>query len=358
MSLSAFYNTTLDSYTTRTHYEPLEYKFTDPRDLSGIGISAENRIYSIDRESGIVTVSDKTGAHPPVEAAYKTYNRFVGKNYASNNSPVTRKGVEWVVDFGQIRTLRTSFLIDGSYSYYKYINNLIEPYYPGTTNADGSPYPYIAYYVGGNDASNGTRSENLDLNLTVATHIPRIRMILSVKVESTLMTKYQSLSELSNGGARSWSVEDKGSYLPGNTDIYNQSKYTITYPEYYVSCKNPDVRIPFRKTFEAAYAELQAMSKTDSDYSAKAQEVSRLMQLIVRSDYGYSFNERRLSAYYSVNFSITKEIGKLASISFYANNFFQNMRAIKSSQTGNEITLFNSGYIPQFYYGLTLRIKY
>ena len=82
------------------------------------------------------------------------------------------------------------------------------------------------------------------------------------------------------------------------------------------------------------------------------------MQLIVRSDYGYSFNERRLSAYYSVNFSITKEIGKLASISFYANNFFQNMRAIKSSQTGNEITLFNSGYIPQFYYGLTLRIKY
>ncbi len=358
VSLSAFYNTTLDSYTTRTHYEPLEYKFTDPRDLSGIGISAENRIYSIDRESGIVTVSDKTGANPPVEAAYKTYNRFVGKNYASNNSPVTRKGVEWVVDFGQIRTLRTSFLIDGSYSYYKYINNLIEPYYPGTTNADGSPYPYIAYYVGGNDASNGTRSENLDLNLTVATHIPRIRMILSVKVESSLMTKYQSLSELSNGGVRSWSVEDKGSYLPGNTDIYNQSKYTITYPEYYVSYKNPDVRIPFRKTFEAAYAELQAMSKTDSDYSAKAQEVSRLMQLIVRSDYGYSFNERRLSAYYSVNFSITKEIGKLASISFYANNFFQNMRAIKSSQTGNEITLFNSGYIPQFYYGLTLRIKY
>ena len=84
----------------------------------------------------------------------------------------------------------------------------------------------------------------------------------------------------------------------------------------------------------------------------------QLARLVVKSSYGYSFNSRRISPYYAANISVTKEIGDIASISFYANNFFNNMGKVTSSQNGNEISLFSASYIPSFYYGLSLRIKF
>ena len=40
-----------------------------------------------------------------------------------------------------------------------------------------------------------------------------------------------------------------------------------------------------------------------------------------------------------------------------ANNFFNNMAKVRNTQTGLETSLFNSGYIPKFYYGASVRIK-
>ena len=59
----------------------------------------------------------------------------------------------------------------------------------------------------------------------------------------------------------------------------------------------------------------------------------------------------------SANLSVTKEIGDHVSLSFYANNFFNNMKMVHSSQTDTETSLFSSGYIPNYYYGLSLRLK-
>ena len=54
---------------------------------------------------------------------------------------------------------------------------------------------------------------------------------------------------------------------------------------------------------------------------------------------------------------MTKEIARWVSLSFYANNFFNNMAKVRNTQTGLETSLFNSGYIPKFYYGASVRIK-
>ena len=68
-------------------------------------------------------------------------------------------------------------------------------------------------------------------------------------------------------------------------------------------------------------------------------------------------NPNRLSAYYSANLSVTKEIGDHVSVSFYANNFWNTMRHVHSSQTDLETSLFGSSYVPSYYYGLSLRLK-
>ena len=68
------------------------------------------------------------------------------------------------------------------------------------------------------------------------------------------------------------------------------------------------------------------------------------------------YNKDYITPYFSMNFSVTKEIGDLASISFYANNFFNNFSQLRSTWSGNYVSA--SGYIPSFYYGLTLRFKF
>jgi hypothetical protein len=68
-------------------------------------------------------------------------------------------------------------------------------------------------------------------------------------------------------------------------------------------------------------------------------------------------NANRISSYYSANLSVTKEIGDHVSVSFYANNFFNTMKKVHSSQTDLETSLFSSGYVPSYYYGLSLRLK-
>jgi hypothetical protein len=64
-----------------------------------------------------------------------------------------------------------------------------------------------------------------------------------------------------------------------------------------------------------------------------------------------------ISAYYSANLSVTKEIGDHVSVSFYANNFFNTMKKVHSSRTDEETSLFSSSYVPSYYYGLSLRLK-
>ena len=344
LSLSAWYNRQEDSYVIRKRYEPYHFKFTDQKSLDALTIPAENRIYSIDRESGIVTVSDRSGIFPAQQLVAKDRDSFIAQSYPDNSSPTHRAGVECVLEFKQIKAIRTSFRVDGSYTYYKSLDAQVQPYYPSTLLADGNYYPYVGYYVGGASASNGTRSESVDLNLTTITHIPKVRLIFTLKLEAGLMRYRQALSE-SPDGARSYAVNDKGAFEPSDENIYDSNRYTITYPSYYVSVMNPGTPIPFRERF--AWAK-------DND----PELYQTLQWMVIRSNYGYTMNASRISPFFSANFSVTKEIGKIASLSFYANNFVHNMGTVTSSQNGNELPLFGSTYIPEFYYGLTLRLKF
>lgn len=55
----------------------------------------------------------------------------------------------------------------------------------------------------------------------------------------------------------------------------------------------------------------------------------------------------------SANLSITKEIGDHVSVSFYANNFTNSRPFVASYATGVKAV-----FTPDFYYGLTVRLKF
>ena len=143
---------------------------------------------------------------------------------------------------------------------------------------------------------------------------------------------------------RGISLAEKSDLFGKPYDGQGTNKYFALYPEYYSTWGEPDVLIPFAEKFVWA---------KDNDPTL----FNDLSKLIVRTNYAYTMNPNRMSSYYSANFSVTKEIGDHVSISFYANNFFNNMKKVHSSQTDLETSLFSSAYIPSYYYGLSLRLK-
>jgi hypothetical protein len=162
-------------------------------------------------------------------------------------------------------------------------------------------------------------------------------------VECSLYNYQQSLSELSNG-TRGIVLSDKNDYIGQPYDDSSENQYVAIYPEYYSTWDNPSELIPFAEKF------LWAKDNDPTLYND-------LTKLVVRTNYPYMMNANRISGYYSANLSITKEIGDHVSVSFYANNFLNNMNTVHSTQTDLETSLFGSSYIPSYYYGLSLRLK-
>ena len=356
ISLSAFHHRTKRPYMSTDIFTPMTYKYTPPSSLNGLGISAENRRFVVDQQTGVVTVSDATGVVSPAQLAYLERNTYMVNNRFTNGSAVDRYGLEWIVDFAQIKPLKTSIRVDGNYYYYKGIDDVLFADIPlgvNSTMTGNLPYSYVGYYRGSNVTSagysanaavaNGSLSKKMNMNVTLTTHIPKIRMIVALRIETSLYNYQRSLSEFEYG--------TRGIVLNSNSDFFgtpydgsSENKYIAIYPEYYSTWDNPTELIPFAEKF--AWAK-------DNDLTL----YNDLTKLVVRSNYPYTMNPNKISAYYSANLSVTKEIGDHVSISFYANNFLNNMRTVHSSQTDLETSLFSSAYIPSYYYGLSLKLK-
>jgi hypothetical protein len=347
ISLTAFRNKTFNPYMSRNIYTPYMYKLTSQSDIeAGCTIPMENRQYTIDRNTGIVTVSDLTGRIANQVLGYKDRNTYVSQIEYTNGSPVERRGMDLIVDFPQIRSLRTSIRLDGNYYWYKGLNEtLVASMGQASASMDGTPYKYVGYYTGTSTASNGSLSRQINGNLTISTHIPKIRMIFSLRLETSLYNYEQNLSEYADGRARGYLLEAAGDFHGTQQGgIYNKDSYVAVYPEYYTEWDNPEEKIPFLDKF------LWARENDRELYQD-------LCKLVVKSNTTYFFNENRISAYYAANFNVTKELGKWASITIYARNFLYQMGKVKSSQTGLESSLFDSNFIPKFYYGMSVRIK-
>lgn len=345
VSLAAYYTRTLDAYRITSDYERFTYNYTDQSDLASCTIPSGDRRYEVDGRTGIVTVYDKTGTLSPQTLTYSAREAFVSKRYADNDvSPSVRYGVEWVIDFKKIKPINTTIRLDGSFYGYRSVDRNITAYYPSNaTSSDGTPFKYVGYCYGGNSVSNGRETRTVNANLTITTHIPKVRLIISMKFEASLLRYSRYLSEMEDG-QRSYVIADMNSQFPAENggSIYDGQNYTITYPQYYVSYASGE-----RRDFLTDYRWAK-----DNDQAL----YTDLSRLVTRSSYLYFFSKDYISPYFSANISVTKEIGDIASISFYANNFFNNHGQVYSTRTGNWSSV--SSYIPGFFYGLSLRLKF
>ncbi|MDQ8006588.1 MAG: TonB-dependent receptor [Pedobacter sp.] len=345
--ITASQDKTSNPYTYQTDYTPFFYKLTSQVNLEQSAIPSVNRIYTINKYTGIVTVTDKTGAFPTETLSYADMYTFLSNTKYINGSAVTRNRITWTVDFKKIEALKTTIRVDGNYYTYKGIEETLSAYMPNSTQmmANGKPYKYIGFFGGGANSANGEMSRSVDMNFTAITHIPKLRLILSARLEASFYKLSRNLSEI-NGKQRGIVLDNRDAYTPSTqqTDIYGGDRFVGLYPDYYVSLDDLNVKIPFAEKFLWA---------KDNDVAL----YNELAKLVQKSNTNYYFNSSRVSNYYSANLAVTKEIGRFASLSFFANNFLNNLGKVYYRGSGTQASLFNSSLIPVFNYGASLRLK-
>lgn len=330
ISLVGYFNRTKLPYKYTRTYSPFSYDVLQLPE--GFTMPANPQI-NVDSQTGMAYIrNDESSYWTPMDVRV-TDQTFIRSTSPDNGADILRKGAEMIVDFPEIVPIRTQFRLDAAYTYTKYVDNSLSYYYQtgwSHTNLPDRSYQYVGIYANGDNASttaNGKRTHSLDANLTATTRIPKARLIISCKLEASLVKRSQNLSEY-KGGQYAFNVS-QDSNSPTGGSIYDGNSYTAIWPVAYLDLNNE--MHPFT--------------------SAEA-EKPEFAHLIRKSGNAYTFAPDGYDPYFSANINITKEIGDHVSLSLNAINFTNTRRYVTSYATG-----VSAIFTPDFYYGLTCRIK-
>ena len=262
-----------------------------------------------------------------------TDKTFFESQMPGNGDDIYRTGVELIVDFPEIAPIRTKFRLDANYSYTHYIDNTLNWAYRNGwshTSLPNRSYQYVGVYANGgaSGTSNGKEAHNLNANLTAITHIPEARIIITCRLEMSLLNRFRNLSRY-QGKEYAYNVNAEGYESVGGS-IYGSKNYTAIRPVKYMD-EDGVIR----------------------DFTDKEAADPAFSNLIIKSGNAYTFAQDGYGAYFSANLSVTKEIGDHVSLSFFANNFTNSRKFVTSKATG-----VSAIFTPAFYYGLTCRLKF
>lgn len=306
VALVGFYNLTEHPYKLVSNYQPFSYNILSvPSDFE----KPTDPQIKIDHQTGEVYLrADDNSRWTPMNVKV-TDQSFVKTTRQENGTPIHRAGIELTVDTPEIKPLRSSLRLDGSFSWSSTKDQSLGSYYNAGwshTSLPNRSYQYVGIYPNGGNGSSlvcGKKTSGANANITSITHIPEARLIVTCRVEVSLFTRSLNLPA-------------------GSTEALA--------PSYIMNLDGSVVEFT------------QAMAE-DPQYE----------HLILKPGNNYVFDQDGYGSYASANLSITKEIGDHVSLSFFANNFTNSRPTVYSMATG-----IGAIFTPSFYYGLTCRIKF
>ena len=331
LSLVGFYNLTKNPYNFLDVYDPFSYDILQRPE--GFEMPSDPQI-KVDSQTGMVYLRGSDGDYWTPMDVKVTDRTFARSSQQNNGADIRRAGAELIVEFPEIAPLRTTFRLDASYTYTDYLNDQLSYHYldgwSHTTLPDRS-YEYVGIYANGGNSNaviNGKITHNLDANVTAITHIPQVRLIITCRLEMSLLRRNRNISRY-EGKDYAFTVDQNGK-TPTGGDISDGNSYTAVYP--------------------VAYMDLDGNVHPFTDAQAADPAFA---SLILKSANAYTFAQDGYGPYMSANLSITKEIGDHVSLSFFANNFTNSRPYVRSKATG-----VGAIFTPAFYYGLTCRLKF
>ena len=330
VSLVGFFNKTKNPYTYQNIYTPFSYNIMSVP--SGYTVP-DNPEIRVDSQTGQVYMRGSNEEFWTPMATKVTDKTFFESQMPGNGDDIYRTGAELIVDFPEIAPIRTKFRLDANYAYTHYIDNTLNWTYRtgwSHTSLSSRSYQYVGIYANGGESGtfNGKESHSLNANLTAITHIPEARIVITCRLEMSLLSRFRNLSRY-QGKEYAYNVNADGVESIGGS-IYDSNNYTAIRPVKYMD-ENGDVH----------------------DFTDKEASDPAFANLIIKSGNAYTFAQNGYGAYLSANLSVTKEIGDHVSLSFFANNFTNSRMYVTSKATG-----VSAIFTPEFYYGLTCRLKF
>jgi outer membrane receptor for ferrienterochelin and colicin len=245
---------------------------------------------------GVYYNDESTGA--PIALGYENDKKFVSYSQIVNASTRIKRGVEYSVNFGKIDALRTSFLINGAWlqtesyqtnaPYWRTISYTI---FEGNTSRQES---FAAKYK--NRLGYGVVNERLNTNFNIITHIPEIKMLVTL---TTQVIWYEKDHRNIYDDYKLYSLPELRDYL-NQPDLFKYDKEEDFY--YYLPIS------------------YKAYDNIEHQYEITDFE-NRLAQQAIKKTQKYRFAERTLPPLFLCNIKISKEIAQRFKLSFYANNF-------------------------------------
>ena len=289
--LTAFKETIENGFNWQSQYFAMNYRKWDQLDGEGKSPYFEN--------GNIYYTENGQTATVPFNYLYD----FHSYNIPVNNYMVNKKGIEYVVDFGQIEQIRTSFRVDGAYYYINRIKD-VDPF-PVKRNISymGRKFPYFGVYPG----NKGSIDERLNSNIKTTTHIPDLKMVFTISTQLIWIDRGQNYWEDENGNPIAYSLGENNEKLYGQYE--GVDKIQIDPIGFY------DTDMVFHEwqdqySFQNPYAFM--VDENDSDY----------------------FDIDSYPLLWQVNLKLTKEFSQNAKLSFFANNIFNHQPLQKNKRTG------------------------
>ena len=299
-----YYNEHLtNGYTFLTQYVPMEYErygytWNNGAPKQTLIPSGKTPVY---RNHGIYV----DGIQQPsiTDTTFMAYS--IPVNGVTNN----KWGVEYTLDFPEIKALNTIINVSGAYmnmsSYYT-----AQPHYLYGSTVNGRTFPYIGIYAGSTQSSNGSVREKCSANVRFITHIPQIAMVVTLTAQVVFMDRSRQTNTL-DGISQVYCYDDNGTRLTGEAALQDTRHVKRVNP-LYVMDRSGHVQ-PFTQAMEqdASYENLIVTTNTPTYYLMNGYPVYGLL-----------------------NIRLTKEIKQWATVSFYANNFLNLKGRVNNSVTG------------------------
>lgn len=225
----------------------------------------------------------------------------------SNTSHSSKHGIEYGLDLGEWKPIRTSLSINGAWFHIRRVSE--------TTSYNSINYNYG--YESVTPAGYGSISDRVNTSFRFITHIPAVKMIFTTTVQVVWYESEQATYENEKGEKlyhrTTWSdgkdyfvvnplgyYDNSGSYTPWNEDFVNNETLKALIPRYQL----------------------------------------------------YDFKKDVIHPWALLSFRFTKEIGKVGEISFIANNFTNTKR-----YHTNKHSLTRTQLYPEMYFGAELKLK-
>lgn len=235
-------------------------------------------------------------------------HQFLTWGLPSNTTRSWKHGIEYGLDLGEWKPLHTSLSINGAWFH---TNRRSEV--QGIATWAENNYPYAAIMPAGS----GTIRDRVNTTFRFITHIPVIRMIFTTTIQAVWYDSEQGV----------YADNEGHSLLEPYTK--NGKNYYVVRPVGVIDATG--TVSPWSQTLESSILNQRMLALYETYYTKK--DV--------------------VSPWAMLNFRFTKEMGKVAELSFIANNFLNT-----SKWHTNKYSLYKSQVYPDLYFGAELKLKF